>query len=144
LGFPIVINFNLDSKVYTKPREKSGRVSLVLEDIHDRQLYILIKIRTDSDINEPMASTALLTRKPHKSWSIDKDYNSKIRKDVANMLTTNLQIKIFGTRDQSYTEMLCVLVTLAMRVTGVTTPTLSKAACNTGMDHRYYNTSINP
>jgi hypothetical protein len=82
--------------------------------------------------------------KSHKSWSIDKDFNSKIRKDVANVLTTNLQIKIFGTRDQIYTEMLCVLVTLATRLTGVTTPRLSKAAGNTGMDHRYYNTTIDP
>jgi hypothetical protein len=40
--------------------------------------------------------------------------------------------------------MLCVLVMLAMRVTKVTTPRLSKAAGNTGMDHRYYNTSIDP
>jgi hypothetical protein len=60
------------------------------------------------------------------------------------MLTSYHQstIQDFGTRDQSYTEMLCVLVTLAMRVTGVTTPRLGKAAGNTGMDHRYYNTSI--
>jgi hypothetical protein len=35
-------------------------------------------------------------QKPHKSWSVDKDYNSKIRKDVANVLTTNLQFKILG------------------------------------------------
>jgi hypothetical protein len=43
--------------IYTKPREKSGRVSLVPEDIHDRQLYKLNKIRTNRAINEPMAST---------------------------------------------------------------------------------------
>jgi hypothetical protein len=82
--------------------------------------------------------------KPHKSWSIDKDYNSKIWKGIANGINHQSTIQDFGTRDQSYTEMLCVLVTLSMRVTGVTTPRLSKAAGNTGMDHRYYNTSINP
>jgi hypothetical protein len=53
-------------------------------------------------------------------------------------------IEYFGTRDQSYTEMLCVLVTLSTRVTRVTTPRLNKAAGNTRMDHRYHNTSINP
>jgi hypothetical protein len=42
--FPIVIYPYSDDRVYTKPREKSGRVSLVPEDIHDRQLYILNKI----------------------------------------------------------------------------------------------------
>jgi hypothetical protein len=55
LGFPIVINPNPDGRVYTKPREKSGRVSLVPEDIHDMQLYKLNKIRTNKAINEPMA-----------------------------------------------------------------------------------------
>jgi hypothetical protein len=53
-------------------------------------------------------------------------------------------IQDFGTRDQCYTGMLCVLVTLSTRVTGVTTPRLNKAAGNTGMNHRYHNTSINP
>jgi hypothetical protein len=38
----------------------------------------------------------IVNSKPHKSWSIDKDYNSKIRKDIANILTTNLQFKILG------------------------------------------------
>jgi hypothetical protein len=33
---------------------------------------------------------------PHKSWSVDKDYNSRIRKGIANVLTTNLQFKISG------------------------------------------------
>jgi hypothetical protein len=32
--------------------------------------------------------------KPHKSWSVDKDYNSKIKKDITNVLTTNLQFKV--------------------------------------------------
>jgi hypothetical protein len=32
----------------------------------------------------------------HKSKSVDKDYNSKIRKDIANVLTTNQQFKISG------------------------------------------------
>jgi hypothetical protein len=34
--------------------------------------------------------------KPPKSWSVDKDYNSKIRKGIAKVLTTNLQFKILG------------------------------------------------
>jgi hypothetical protein len=33
---------------------------------------------------------------PHKSWSVDKDFNSKIRKCIANVLTTNQQFKILG------------------------------------------------
>jgi hypothetical protein len=33
---------------------------------------------------------------------------------------------------------------LAMRVIGVTNPRLRKAAGNTRIDHRYYNTSIDP
>jgi hypothetical protein len=32
----------------------------------------------------------------HKSKSVDKDYNSKIRKGIANFLTTNQQFKISG------------------------------------------------
>jgi hypothetical protein len=55
--FPIVINPNSYGRLDTKPREKSGRVSLVPEDIHDRHLYKLNKIRTNRDINEPMASS---------------------------------------------------------------------------------------
>jgi hypothetical protein len=47
---------NLDGIIYTKPRDKSGRVSLVPEDIHDRQLYKLNKIRTNRAINEPITS----------------------------------------------------------------------------------------
>jgi hypothetical protein len=39
--FPIVNYPNSSHKFYTNPREKSGRVSLVPEDIHDRQLYKL-------------------------------------------------------------------------------------------------------
>jgi hypothetical protein len=57
LGFPIVFYPNSNGRVYTKPREKSGRVSFVPEDIHDRQLYILDEIRTNRDINEPIAPT---------------------------------------------------------------------------------------
>jgi hypothetical protein len=34
----------LDGRVYTKPREKSGRVSLVPKDIHGKQLYKLNRI----------------------------------------------------------------------------------------------------
>jgi hypothetical protein len=34
--------------------------------------------------------------RPHKSWSVDKDYNSKIRKCIAKVLTTNQQFKISG------------------------------------------------
>jgi hypothetical protein len=100
LGFLIIIYPYLNGRVYTKPWEKSGRVSLVPEDIHDRQLYKLNKIRTSRDINEPMTSTDHYKhenlRKPHKSYYIDKDYNSKIRKGIANVLTTNLQFKILG------------------------------------------------
>jgi hypothetical protein len=47
---------NSNGRVYTKPREKSDRVSLVPEDIHDRQLYILSKIRANRDTNKPTAS----------------------------------------------------------------------------------------
>jgi hypothetical protein len=54
---PIVIYPNPDGRLYTKPQEKSGRVSLVPEDIHDRQLYKLKKIRTKRAINIPIAST---------------------------------------------------------------------------------------
>jgi hypothetical protein len=56
LGFPIFIYPNLDNRIYTKPWEKSGRVSLVPKDIHDRKLHKLNKIRTNRDIDEPMAS----------------------------------------------------------------------------------------
>jgi hypothetical protein len=38
----------------------------------------------------------IVNLKPHKSWSVDKDYNSKIRKDIAKVLTTNQQFKILG------------------------------------------------
>jgi hypothetical protein len=34
--------------------------------------------------------------KSHKSWSVDKDYNSKIRKGIAKVLTTNQQFKVSG------------------------------------------------
>jgi hypothetical protein len=55
--FPSLSILNSDGRLNTKPREKSGRVSLVPEDIHDRQLYKLNKISTNRDINEPMALT---------------------------------------------------------------------------------------
>jgi hypothetical protein len=55
--FPIVIYRNSDGRIDTKPREKSGRVSLVPEDIHDKQLYKQNTIRTNRTINEPMVST---------------------------------------------------------------------------------------
>jgi hypothetical protein len=48
--FPIIIDPNSNGRVYTKPREKSGRVSLVPKDIHDRHLYKLDTIRTNRDI----------------------------------------------------------------------------------------------
>jgi hypothetical protein len=38
----------------------------------------------------------IVNLKPHKSWSVDKDYNSKIREDIAKVLTTNQQFKISG------------------------------------------------
>jgi hypothetical protein len=40
---PIIIYPYTNGRVYTKPREKSDRVYLVPEDIHDRQLYKLNK-----------------------------------------------------------------------------------------------------
>jgi hypothetical protein len=55
--FPIDIYPNSDGRLDTKPREKSGRVSLVPEDIHDRQLYNLNEISINRAINEPMVST---------------------------------------------------------------------------------------
>jgi hypothetical protein len=55
--FPIVIYRTSDGRIYTKPREKSGRVSLIPEDIHDGQFYKLYKLRTDRSINKPMALT---------------------------------------------------------------------------------------
>jgi hypothetical protein len=33
---------------------------------------------------------------PHKSWFVDKDFNSRIRKGFANILTTNQQFTISG------------------------------------------------
>jgi hypothetical protein len=33
---------------------------------------------------------------PHKSWSVDKDDISRIRKCIANILTTNQQFKVLG------------------------------------------------
>jgi hypothetical protein len=53
--------------IYTKPREKSGGVSLVPEDIHDRQLYILDKIRTNRDINEPMDQRNIVNTKTYEN-----------------------------------------------------------------------------
>jgi hypothetical protein len=57
VGFPIVYLSYPDGRLYTKPRDKSGRVSLVPEDIHDMQFYKLYKLRTDRAINKPMALT---------------------------------------------------------------------------------------
>jgi hypothetical protein len=57
LGFSILIYPNSNGRSDTKPWEKSGRVSLVPEDIHDRQLYKLKNIRTNKAVNEPMVST---------------------------------------------------------------------------------------
>jgi hypothetical protein len=36
----------------------------------------------------------IINTNPHKSWSVDKDYVSSIRKGIAKVLTTNLQFKI--------------------------------------------------
>jgi hypothetical protein len=55
--FPSISILNSDGRLDTKPREKSGRVSLVPEDIHDRHLYKLNKIRINKAINDPMVST---------------------------------------------------------------------------------------
>jgi hypothetical protein len=55
--FPSLFILNSNGRLNTKPREKSGRVSLVPEDIHDKQLYKLKNIRTNKAINEPMVST---------------------------------------------------------------------------------------
>jgi hypothetical protein len=33
---------------------------------------------------------------PPKFWSVDKDYISRVRKCIANVLTTNQQFKILG------------------------------------------------
>jgi hypothetical protein len=87
---------NLNGRVYTKPREKSGRVSLVPEDIHDRQLYILSKIRAIRNANEPTASTDHRYMKTSQVLVRRQRLHSKIRKDVVNVLTTNLQSKILG------------------------------------------------
>jgi hypothetical protein len=38
----------------------------------------------------------IVNSKAHKSWSVDKDYNSKIKKSIANVLTTNQQFKVSG------------------------------------------------
>jgi hypothetical protein len=38
----------------------------------------------------------IVNLKPHKSWSVDKDYISLIRKGIAKVLTTNQQFKISG------------------------------------------------
>jgi hypothetical protein len=55
--FPIDIYPNSDGRLETKPWEKYGRVSLVPEDIHNRHLYKLNKIRSNKAINEPMVTT---------------------------------------------------------------------------------------
>jgi hypothetical protein len=41
--FPSLSILNSNGRLDTKPQEKSDRVSLVPEDIHDRQLYKLNK-----------------------------------------------------------------------------------------------------
>jgi hypothetical protein len=38
----------------------------------------------------------IINTKSHKSLSVDKDYASRVRKGIANVLTTNLQFKISG------------------------------------------------
>jgi hypothetical protein len=90
LGFPIVFYPNSNGRVYTKPWEKSGRVSLVPEDIHDRQLYILSKIRAIRNTNKPTAST------DHWYMKTSQVLVRRQRLDVVNVLTTNLQSKISG------------------------------------------------
>jgi hypothetical protein len=49
------------------PREKSGKVSLVPEDIHDMQWYRLFKIRTNRDINKPMAQWNIVNTITYKN-----------------------------------------------------------------------------
>jgi hypothetical protein len=51
------IYLHSNGRVYKMPQEKSGRVSLEPEDIHDRQLYILTKTRADRAINKPITPT---------------------------------------------------------------------------------------
>jgi hypothetical protein len=143
LGFPIAIIPNSDGRVYTMSWEKSGRVSLVPEDIHDRQLYKLNKIWSNQAINEPMVSTDHCWHESSQVLIRRQRLQLYDKERYCYRLNHQSTIQDFGTRDQSYTEMLCVLVTLSTRVTGFTTPRLNKAACNTGMDHRYHNTSIN-
>ena len=48
----------------TSPRKKSGRVSPVPEDIHDRQLNKINKIRTIKINLRPMASTRPYNNQP--------------------------------------------------------------------------------
>jgi hypothetical protein len=58
---------NSIGRVYTKPWEKSGRVSLVPEDIHDRQLYRLFKIETNGDINEQRLQHIIANMKTYEN-----------------------------------------------------------------------------
>jgi hypothetical protein len=144
LGFPILIYPNSNGRLDTKPREKSGRVSLVPEDIHDRQLYKVNKTWSNRTIDEPMVSTDHCWHETSQVLLRRQRLHFSNKERHCWSLNHQSTIRDFGTRDQCYTEILCVLVMLAMRVTGVTTPRLSKAAGNTGMDHRYHNTSIDP
>jgi hypothetical protein len=143
-GFPIAIYPNSNGGLDTKPREKSGRVSLVPEDIHNRQLYTWTKIWSNRAINDPMVSMDHCWHESSQVLVRRQRLHLFDKKRHCYRLNHQSTIQDFGTRNQCYTEMLCVLVTLSMRVTGVTTPRLNKAAGNTGMDHRYHNTSINP
>jgi hypothetical protein len=144
LGFPIAIYPYSIGRLDTKPREKSGRVSLVPEDIHDMHLYKLNKIWSNKAINDPMVSMDHYWHESSQVLVRRQRLHLFDKKRHCKRLNHQSTIQDFGTRDQSYTEMLCVSLTLSTRVTGVTTPRLNKAAGNTGIDHRYYNTSINP
>jgi hypothetical protein len=126
LGSLIVIYPNSNGKVYAKPQEKSSRVSLVPEDIHDRQLYKLNKTWHNKAINDPMVSTDHCWHESSQVLVRRQRLHLLDKEKYCWSLNHQSTIEDFGTRDQSYTEMLCVLVTLSMRVTGVTTPRLEK------------------
>jgi hypothetical protein len=144
LGFTIDIYPNSYGRLDTKPREKSGRVSLLPEDIHDRQLYKLNETCRNKAINDLIVLTDLCWHESSQALVRRQRLHLFDKEKYCWSLNHQSTIQDFGTRDQCYTEMLCVLVTLSTRVTGVTTPRMSKAAGNTGIDYRYHNTSINP
>jgi hypothetical protein len=102
------------------------------------------KIWRNRAINEPMVTTDHWWHESSQVLVHRQRLQLLDKKRYCQRLNHQSTIQDFGTRDQGYTEMLYILVTLSTRVTGVTTPRLNKAAGNTGMDHRYHNTSIDP